>query len=134
MSRLQGDWPAGIRGRGWGKGPINQGQPGRNGGKRFEVWPIRSGIGIAEVFCRSSPLKGDFIVPAADTLWDWNQVIRSEYLEMPGLSLTKPQARRLWGLDQDTCNALIDSMVAAKFLRRTSRDCYVRNDDRSLAS
>ena len=63
-----------------------------------------------------------------DTLWDWVQVIRSEYLEIPGLSLTKPQARRLWGLDPETCDALIDDMVSAKFLRRTPGDYYVRND------
>ena len=62
-----------------------------------------------------------------DTLRDWVQVIRSEYLEMPGLSLTKPQAQRLWGLDAETCDALIDQMVSARFLRRTGA-CYVRND------
>ena len=63
-----------------------------------------------------------------DVLWDWMHVIRSEYLEIPGLSLTKPQARRLWGLDADTCDALMDGMVATNFLRRTLGDCYVRND------
>lgn len=63
-----------------------------------------------------------------EPLQDWVQVIRSEYLEMPGLSLTKPQARRLWGLDQETCDALIDQMVSVKFLRRTASDCYVRDD------
>jgi hypothetical protein len=63
-----------------------------------------------------------------DTLRDWVQVIRSEYLEMPGLSLTKPQAQRLWGLDSETCNALIDEMVSARFLRRTPGNCYVRSD------
>lgn len=63
-----------------------------------------------------------------DELWDWMRIVRSEYLEMPGLSLTKPQAQRLWGLDAETCDALIDEMVSARFLRRTPRDCYVRND------
>ena len=62
------------------------------------------------------------------TLWDWVQVVRSEYLEMPGLSLTKPQAQRLWGLDAETCEALIDEMVSAKFLRRMPGDRYVRNN------
>ena len=50
------------------------------------------------------------------------------YWEMPGLSLTKPQARRLWNLDPETCDALIDEMVSAKFLRRTATDCYVRDE------
>jgi len=55
-------------------------------------------------------------------------IIRSEYLEMPGLSLTKAQAQRLWGLDSQTCDALIDQMVSARFLRRTPGACYVRHD------
>src|SRR5688572_20900769 len=29
--------------------------------------------------------------------------IFSEYLEMPGLRLTRRQAQRLWGLDEETC-------------------------------
>jgi hypothetical protein len=72
--------------------------------------------------------KGARSVQCNDTLRDWVQVIRSEYFEMPGLSLTKPQARRLWGLDSATCNALIDEMVSAGFLRRTPDDSYVRYD------
>lgn len=61
-------------------------------------------------------------------LGNWIQIMRSEYLEMPGLSLTKPQAQRLWGLDSETCETLINEMVSARFLRRTPADCYVRND------
>jgi len=36
---------------------------------------------------------------------------------MPGLRLTPAQATRLWGLERDTCHAVIDSLVAAAFLR-----------------
>ena len=75
--------------------------------------------------------KGVLIVRREDRLCDWVQVIRSEYLEMPGLSLTKPQARRLWGLDPETCDALIERMVSAGFLRRTPGASYVRNDVRN---
>lgn len=67
-----------------------------------------------------------------NTLQDWLQVIRSEYLEMPGLSLTKPQVQRLWGLDSESCNALIDEMVSVRFLRKTPRNCYVRADITSM--
>jgi len=38
---------------------------------------------------------------------DWLQLIQAEYREMPGLSLTKPQMQRLWGLDRATCDALL---------------------------
>jgi hypothetical protein len=63
-------------------------------------------------------------VDASDRL----QRIRAEYIELPGLSLTRPQAQRLWGLDPDTCDALLDTAVETKFLRRTSHGLYVRTD------
>jgi hypothetical protein len=56
---------------------------------------------------------------------DWLRLIRAEYLEMPGLHLTKPQFCRLWGLDSATCDKLLNALIAAEFLRRTSRDVYV---------
>ena len=48
--------------------------------------------------------------------------IRAEYLEMPGLKLTTPQARRLWGLDGATCDAALAALVKAKFLSRRRED------------
>jgi hypothetical protein len=53
------------------------------------------------------------------------QVVQAEYLEIPGLHLTKPQAQRLWGLDPYTCDALLDALVAAQFLRCNHRGAYV---------
>jgi hypothetical protein len=47
---------------------------------------------------------------------------------MPGLHLTKEQARRLWGLDTPTCEALLDTLVHVDFLRRTRGAEYVRAD------
>ena len=32
--------------------------------------------------------------------------VQGEFLEMPGLRLTEPQARRLWGLDAASCGRL----------------------------
>jgi hypothetical protein len=52
--------------------------------------------------------------------------VRAEYLEMPGLALSKLQARRLWGLDDDTCDRLLDEMVSSNFLRRTPSNLYTR--------
>jgi hypothetical protein len=57
---------------------------------------------------------------------EWLERIRAEYLEVPGMSLTKPQVRRLWGLDSGTCDAVIDALVTGGFLRRTRFDKYVR--------
>ena len=45
--------------------------------------------------------------------------IQGEFLEMPGLRLTQPQACRLWGLERDLCVLLLARLVEAKFLTRT---------------
>jgi hypothetical protein len=55
-------------------------------------------------------------------------LVRAEYVEMPGLSLTKPQVERLWGLDAVTSEALLAALIDVKFLRRTVGDAYVRAD------
>ncbi len=55
----------------------------------------------------------------------WLQLIQAEYLEVPGLHLTKPQARRLWSLDETTCDALLEALVDARFLTKTPKDTYV---------
>jgi hypothetical protein len=60
--------------------------------------------------------------------------IRGEYNEMPGLRLTPAQARRLWGLDATTCQAAIDDLVQAGFLRRTRDGALVRVDRRFAAA
>ena len=59
---------------------------------------------------------------------DWVELMRAEYLEMPGLALSKPQARRLWGLDGDTCDLLLDEMVNTNFLKKTPQNLHVRVD------
>ena len=51
--------------------------------------------------------------------------IRGEFREMPGLHLTKPQVQRLWRLEPPVCDALLDALVAAEFLKKTSRQGYV---------
>jgi len=45
--------------------------------------------------------------------------VRAEFLEMPGLKLTVPQAQRLWGVDRRTCEAVIDELMQSRFLSRT---------------
>jgi hypothetical protein len=59
------------------------------------------------------------------TVVDWLHVIRSEYLEIPGLQLTKADFQRLWGLEPHLCDALVDALVASNFLRKTVRGLYV---------
>jgi hypothetical protein len=52
-------------------------------------------------------------------------LVRSEFEEMPGLCLTKPQFRKLWGLDAPECDRLIEALLASNFLRLTSSGRYV---------
>jgi len=57
--------------------------------------------------------------------------IRGEYLEMPGLRLTPEQARRLWRLDETSCEAVLGALVDARFLARTRDGAFVRDDGNS---
>jgi len=59
---------------------------------------------------------------------EWMSIIRGEFLEVPGLHLTRREFQRLWGLDTMTCDALIDALEGSQFLRRTSQGGYVRAD------
>ena len=64
----------------------------------------------------------------AGALEDCVQRIRAEYLDLPGLSLTARQAQRLWSLDSETCQRVLDMMIRDNFLRRTPQAQYVRGD------
>lgn len=54
----------------------------------------------------------------------WN-----EYVEMPGLRLTRAQAQRLWAVDEATCIQLLDRLVQAKLLVIGSDGRYGRGPD-----
>jgi hypothetical protein len=53
------------------------------------------------------------------------EIVRGEFLEMPGLRLTKRQAQRLWALDSDTCEALLGALEDSQFLRQTRDGEYL---------
>ena len=54
-----------------------------------------------------------------------------EFVEMPGLRLTLPQAKRLWDLDEPTCLRILDRLVEFGFLCRTGCG-YARVSDGRL--
>lgn len=54
--------------------------------------------------------------------------IRGEFLEMPGLRLTRAQAQRLWRLDENACEAVLGALVDARFLAKTRDGAFVRQD------
>lgn len=57
-------------------------------------------------------------------LEDWLGVIRSEYLEMPGLRLTLAQSERLWELDPARAAVLLGVLVEREFLTRDATGIY----------
>ena len=52
--------------------------------------------------------------------------IKAEYIEIPDLQLTAWQAQRLWGLEPVQCEAILNALVDAAFLRRTRHGSYIR--------
>ena len=57
--------------------------------------------------------------------------IRGEFLEMPGLRLTPQQAKRLWRLDDTSCEAVLGALVDARFLAKTRDGAFVRVDGKA---
>ncbi len=65
-------------------------------------------------------------VAARDGFRDLTGRIEAEFAEMPGLSLTLPQAQRLWGIDYPTCIAVFRVLTDRGVVRRTPRGQYIR--------
>ena len=65
--------------------------------------------------------------------FDWTDQIlrriRAEFLEMPGMRLTLFQARRLWGLDEQTCAQALELLITDRFLSRRPDGTYTRLTD-----
>ncbi len=51
--------------------------------------------------------------------------VRGEFYEMPGLRLTFAQACRLWQLDAQTCEAILDRLVRERVLHRSADGRYL---------
>jgi hypothetical protein len=49
---------------------------------------------------------------------------RGEFLEMPGLRLTPPQAARLWAIDANTSERLLERLSGSGFLVRNHAGAY----------
>jgi hypothetical protein len=78
---------------------------------------------------RAALISGTARIAVQQTIEHLVQRVRSEYLEMPGLNLTRGQVQRLWNLDSDTCDVLLETLINGHFLRQTPNGAYVRTDD-----
>jgi hypothetical protein len=54
------------------------------------------------------------------------ELIRMEYAELPGLTLTFWQAQRLWNLSNEDCARALKTLMDSQFLSRTMDGAYVR--------
>ena len=66
-----------------------------------------------------------------------DQILRricGEYLEMPGLRLTRAQAQRLWGLDEQTCLQFLELLTDQGFLHRRVDGTYTRLPDEATTA
>jgi hypothetical protein len=55
--------------------------------------------------------------------------IRAEYLEMPGMRLTRAQVQRLSGADILMCKLVLADLVRARFLHLGPDGSYIRGDN-----
>lgn len=54
------------------------------------------------------------------------QVIDSEFHEMPGMRLTRPQVRRLWNLSDAECEQVLEYLCKAGLLTQDETGRYLR--------
>jgi hypothetical protein len=66
-------------------------------------------------------------MPSSD-IDDAVELIRMEYAEMPGLSLTLWQAQRLWNLSDERCQRALAVLTGSGFLAQATDGAYVRCD------
>ena len=56
------------------------------------------------------------------------------YLEMPGLRLTCAQARRLWGLDEQTCMRVLRQLLELQLIEPDSQGRYRQSVEGAAAA
>jgi len=52
--------------------------------------------------------------------------VRAEFDEMPVRTLTMPQASRLFGIERDTCRAVVERLVSVCYLKWTASGAFTR--------
>lgn len=52
--------------------------------------------------------------------------VRAEFEEMPGMTLTMPQASRLFGLEHEVCRTIVDRLVTKAYLKWTHTGAVTR--------
>lgn len=68
------------------------------------------------------------MAPLRRSVPEWRSVVMGAYALQPTLIVTCPQGQRLWGMDASTCGYVLDSLVDAGLLTRTTGGQYCRAD------
>ena len=55
-----------------------------------------------------------------------SSLVKAEYQEMPGLSLTLEQAQRLFGVELGLCRRVLSGLLDNGYLRKTPSGKYAR--------
>lgn len=80
----------------------------------------------ASFMTHPTPAEQVHSLPSDETWLDWVNLVRAEYCEMPGLSLSAAQVQRLWNLQPALTQMLLTHLVETGFLRCTRKGTYVR--------
>jgi hypothetical protein len=52
--------------------------------------------------------------------------VRAEFEEMPGMTLTMPQASRLFGIEREICKRIVERLVTTSYLKWTDSGTFTR--------
>lgn len=64
--------------------------------------------------------------PQPQALAETVRRVQAEFMEMPGMTLTLPQAARLWSMDTTVCAAVLGALVETGFLTRFGHHGFMR--------
>lgn len=85
---------------------------------------------VTDATCAGSTTRAPGLAPTDGGLL---ARIRAEYLEMPGMRLTLPQAARLFNLERTQCARLLETLVAGGALWTNGREFLGSNVGRRFA-
>jgi len=52
--------------------------------------------------------------------------VQAEFEEMPGMTLTMPQASRLFGIEREICKMIVERLVRTSYLKWTAAGSFTR--------
>jgi hypothetical protein len=81
---------------------------------------VERDVALAPILLHAVTPEGDMNVETVTAR------VRAEFEEMPGMTLTVPQASRLFGLDDEVCLRIVEQLVKASYLRWTHTGAVTR--------